>query len=103
MRKFKRMKAFARFKNEFWCLDVAYVDELGEDNNGVKYIPARQDLFDRTIDIKDRKQKIPKNIRAFLTMITKKQTQEDLGQKLQILLVVEKNSKQQQRVCEDKL
>ena len=24
-RKFKRMKAFARFENEFWCMDLAYV------------------------------------------------------------------------------
>ena len=27
-RKFKRMKAFARFKNEIWCMDLAYVDRL---------------------------------------------------------------------------
>ena len=25
-RKFKRMKGFARFKNEIWCMDLAYVD-----------------------------------------------------------------------------
>ena len=24
-RKFKRMKAFARFKNEIWCMELAYV------------------------------------------------------------------------------
>ena len=35
-RKFKRMKAFARFKNEIWCMDLAYVDKLAKDNNGVK-------------------------------------------------------------------
>ena len=34
-RKFKRMKAFARFKNESWCMDLAYVDKIADDNNGV--------------------------------------------------------------------
>ena len=34
-RKFKRMRAFARFKDEIWCMDVAYVDKLPKDNNGV--------------------------------------------------------------------
>ena len=35
-RKFKRMKAFGRFKNEIWCMDLAYVDKLAKDNIGVK-------------------------------------------------------------------
>ena len=49
-RKFKRMKAFARLKNEIWCMDLAYVDKLAKDNNGVKYLLVRQDLFVRTVD-----------------------------------------------------
>ena len=49
-RKFKRMNAFARFKNEIWCMDLAYVDKLVKDNNGVKYLLVRQDLSDRTVD-----------------------------------------------------
>ena len=36
-RKFKRMKVFARFRNEIWCMDLAYVDKLPNENNGVKY------------------------------------------------------------------
>ena len=36
-RKSKQMKAFPRFKNEIWCRDLAYVDKLAKDNNGVKY------------------------------------------------------------------
>ena len=72
-RKFKRMKAFARFKNEIWCMDLAYVDKLAKDNNGVKYLLVRQDLFDRTVDAKGRKTKDSKEtVRAYLTMITKK-------------------------------
>ena len=44
------MKAFARFKNEIWCMDLACVDKLAKDNNGVKHILVRQDLFGRTVD-----------------------------------------------------
>ena len=72
-RKFNRMKASARFKNEIFCMDLAYVDKLAKDNNGVKYLLVRQDLFDRTVDAKGKKTKDSKEIvRAFLTMITKK-------------------------------
>ena len=56
-RKFKRMKAFARFKNEIWCMDLAYVDQLAKDNNRVKNLLVRQDLFDRTVDAKGMKSK----------------------------------------------
>ena len=72
-RKFKRMKALARLKNEIWCMDLACVDKLAKDNNGVQYLLVRQDLFDRTVDAKGMKTKgSKKTVRAFLTMITKK-------------------------------
>ena len=72
-RKFKRMKAFARSKNEIWCMDLAYVDKLAKDNNGEKYLLVRQGLFDRTVDSKGMKWKDSKaTVRAFLSMITKK-------------------------------
>ena len=71
-RKFKRMKAFARFKNEIWCSDLTYFDELAKDNNDVKYLLVRQDLFDRTVDAKGMKSKDSKEtVRALLSMITK--------------------------------
>ena len=67
------MKALSRFKDEIWCMDLAYVDKLAKDNNGVKYLLVRQDLFDRTVDAKGMKTKDSKEtVRAFLTMITKK-------------------------------
>ena len=70
-RKFKRMKAFARFKTEMWCKDLAYVDKLARDNTGVKYLLVRQGLFDRTVDAKGMKTKDSKEtVRAFLTLIT---------------------------------
>ena len=72
-RKVKRMKAFARFKIEKGCMDLTYVDKLAKDNNGVKYLLVRQDLFDRTVDAKGMKTRDSKEtVRAFLTMITKK-------------------------------
>ena len=29
-RKFKRKRAFGRFRNEVWCMDLAYVDKLAK-------------------------------------------------------------------------
>ena len=49
-RKFKRMRASATFRNEIWCTDLAYVDKLTKENNGVKYFLVRQDFFDRTVN-----------------------------------------------------
>ena len=49
------MRAFARFKNEIWCLDLAYVDIMAKDKNGVNYLLVRQDFFDRTVDAKGMK------------------------------------------------
>ena len=72
-RKFKRMRAFARFKNEIWCMDLAYVDKLAKENNGVKYLLVRQDLFDRTVNAKGMKTRdSQETVKAFSAMITKK-------------------------------
>ena len=79
-RKFKRMKAFARLKNAIGCIDLAYVYKLAKDNNGVKYLLVRQDLFDRTVDAKVMESKdSTETVRVFLTMITKKNRPEKLG------------------------
>ena len=70
-RKFKRMQAFARFKIEIGCMDLACVAKLAEDNKGVKYLLVRQDLFDRTVDEEGMKTKdSKKTVRAFFIMIT---------------------------------
>ena len=72
-RKFKRMKAIVRFRNEIWCMDLAYVDKLAKNNNGVEYFLVRQDLFDRTVDAKGMTTRESKEtVRPFLIMITKK-------------------------------
>ena len=72
-RKFKRMRAFARFRNEIWCTDLAYVDKLAKENNAVKYLLVCQDLFDRTVNAKGMKTKgSQETVKAFSSMITKK-------------------------------
>ena len=72
-RNFKRMRAFARFRKEIWCMDLAYVDKLAKKNNGVKYLLVRQDLFDRILNAE---RKITKDsgetVKAFSSMATKK-------------------------------
>ena len=71
--KFTRMTAFARFRNEIWCMDLAYVDKLAKENNGVKYLLVRQDLFDRTVNAKGMKTKdSQETVKAFSSMITKR-------------------------------
>ena len=72
-RKFNRMRAFARFRNEIWCMDLAYVDKLAKENNGVKYLPVRQNLFDRTVNAKGMKTKdSQETVKAFSSMITQR-------------------------------
>ena len=72
-RKFKRMRAFARFRNEIRCMDLAYVDELAKENNDVKYLLVRQELFDRTVNAKGMKTKVSQEtVKAFSSMFTKK-------------------------------
>ena len=71
-RKLRRKRAFARFKNEIWCMDFAYVDELAKNNNGVKYLLVRQDLFERIVNAKGMKTKdSQETVKAFSSMITK--------------------------------
>ena len=72
-RKFRRMRAFARFKNEIWCMVLAFVDKLAKDTTAVKYLLVRRDLFDRTVDAKRMKTKDSKEtVKTFSKKITKK-------------------------------
>ena len=79
-RKFKRMRAFARFRDEIWCMDIAYVDKLAKENNVVKYLLVQQDLFDRTVNAKGMKTKdSQETVKALSSMITKKIDQKRFG------------------------
>ena len=72
-KKFKRMRVFARFRKEIWCMDLAYFDKLAKEENGVKCLLVRQDLFDRTVSARGMKTKdSQETVKAFSSMITKK-------------------------------
>ena len=67
------MRAFARFRNEIWCMDLGYVDKLAKENNGVKYLLVRQDLFDRTVNAEGMISKdSQETVKGFSSMVTKK-------------------------------
>ena len=51
-RNFKRMKAIVFFQNQIWCIDMTKVDNLANDNTGVKTSLIRQDLFNTTVGTK---------------------------------------------------
>ena len=54
-------------------MDLAYVDKLAKDTNGVKYLLVRQNLIDRTIEAKGMKTKDSKETdKIFSKKITKK-------------------------------
>ena len=60
-------------------MDLAYVDKLAKENSGVKYLPVRQDFFDKTVDANGIKTKDSKeSVRALLTMITKRKRPEKI-------------------------
>ena len=60
-------------------MDLIYVDKLAKDNNGVKYLLVRQDLFDRTVDAKGlRTIGSKETLRSFLTVITEKNRPKNL-------------------------
>ena len=74
------MRASAKFKNEIWCIDSAFVDKFPKVNNDGKYLLVRKDLFDRTVDADGMKTKDSKEIdKTFSKMITKKRRRKNLG------------------------
>ena len=67
------MRAFARFRNEIRCMDLAYVDKFAKESNGVKFLLVREDLFDRTVNAKRMKTKdSQETVKAFSSMIKKR-------------------------------
>ena len=74
------MRVFVRFRNEIWCMDLAYVDKLAKENNGVKYLLVRQDLFDRTLNGKRMKTKnSQETVKFFIHDYKTESTEKDLG------------------------
>ena len=53
-------------------MDLAYVDKLAKEDNGVKYLLVHQNLLDRTANAKGMKTKdSQETVKAFSSMITK--------------------------------
>ena len=48
LREFHRTKAFASIHSKNWCIELAYVDQLAKNINGVVYLLVRQDLVEET-------------------------------------------------------
>ena len=79
IRHFQRLQAFAKFINEIWCMDLAFVDKLASQNNGVKYLLVAVDVFLRFIRVQTLKTKYAKDaLQAFKKMISRKNTPEKL-------------------------
>ena len=74
------MRAFARFKGEIWCMDLADVEKLAKDNYGVDYSLVLENLFDKTVDAMGMKTKGSKEtVKTFSKLITKKVDQRKIG------------------------
>ena len=79
-RKFKRMEAFSRFKNEIWCIGLAYVDKIAKTSNDVRFLLVLWGLFDITVGAKEMKTIDTKETYiALLTLITKKYRLKKIG------------------------
>ena len=53
-------------------MDLAYVNKLAKDNNGVTFLLVRQDLFDGTVEAERMKTKQSNKTLCFSLMITEK-------------------------------
>ena len=73
------MRAFSRFKNEIWGMDLAYVEKTARRNNGVMYLLVRQDLFERTLNAEGMEtEDSQETVKAFSSMITKRNQPEKI-------------------------
>ena len=79
IRSFRRLQAFSKYINEIWCMDLAFVDKLASQNNGVKYLLVAVDIFSRFVRVQTMKTKYAKDtLQAYRRMISRKNTPEKL-------------------------
>ena len=70
---FPRLKAVAYRINEIWSVDVAYMDKLAQQNNGVKYSLVGVDVLSRYLRVQPMKALYAKDaVEAFKKMIKQK-------------------------------
>ena len=77
IRHFKRLPAFAKRINEIWCLDLAFMDNLSEFNNGVKYLLICVDVFSRLVRVQSMKSKYASDAVAAFKKMLRKNTKPD--------------------------
>ena len=54
-------------------MDLAYVEKMAKENNGVNYLLLRQNLFDRIVNAEGMKIKdSQETVKAFSSMVTKR-------------------------------
>ena len=79
MRCFRRLQAFSEYINEIWCMDMAFVDKLASQNNGVNYLLVAVEIFSIFVRVQTMKTKYAKDtLQAFRKMISRKNTPEKL-------------------------
>ena len=69
IKKFKRRKVFARFKDNIWAADLAEMGSLSSKNRNVKYLLCVIDVFTKYAWVKRLKDK--KKVKQFLMLISK--------------------------------
>ena len=69
IRRFRRLQAFSKYINEILCMDLAFVDKLDSQNNGVKYLLVAIDIFSRFFRIQIMESKYAKVILQALKKI----------------------------------
>ena len=80
IRRFRRLQPFSKCVNEIWCMELAFVDKLASQNNGVKNLLVAVDVFSRFVRVQTRKTKYIKDIlEAFKKRISQKNTPKSIG------------------------
>ena len=75
IRSFRRLQAFSKYINEIWCMDLAFVDKLASQNNGIKFLLVAVNIFSRFVRVQTMKTKYAKDtLQAFRKMISQKNT-----------------------------
>ena len=82
-RKFKRSRAFGRFRKKNWCMDLAYVDKLAKEKNSVKYkvfTSSSRLVWQNGICWRNENKRFPRNCESFFNHdYNKDTTEKDLG------------------------
>ena len=66
MKKFKRRKVYARFKDNIWAADLAEMGSLSSKNENIKYLLCVIDDFIKYVWVKPLKDKKGKTVNAFI-------------------------------------